>query len=177
MMSYNNANSREIFCAQNGPERSVKIGGRPHAVRMLLGPLFLVTALWAGVAFADVGTASYYTRASCIAESGQCTMANGRDLKDEDFTCASWMYRFGTVLVVTRMPDGKDKNGLPYYVDRRGRRSSAVGLRTVKVKVTDRGPARRLVARGRIIDLSHAAFAALADVSQGIIKVNVRRAI
>ena len=105
-----------------------------------------------GSAWAD--TASYYTRASCIAESGQCTMANGKELMDNEMVAASWFYRLGTFLVVTNIDNG----------------------RSVKVQVTDRGPAKRLVKKGRIIDLSYAAMSKLGGISKGIINVKVERA-
>jgi len=47
------------------------------------------------------------------------------------------------------------------------------GERSVVVKITDRGPARRLYREGRVIDLSEAAFARLAPVSLGLIAVTV----
>jgi rare lipoprotein A (peptidoglycan hydrolase) len=47
--------------------------------------------------------------------------------------------------------------------------------RNVVVAITDRGPARRLVREGRIIDLSLTAFATLADPDLGLIPVKVER--
>ncbi len=43
--------------------------------------------------------------------------------------------------------------------------------RSVVVRITDRGPARRL--SGRVIDLSRAAFARLAPLRQGLVRVTV----
>ena len=45
--------------------------------------------------------------------------------------------------------------------------------RTVQVIVTDRGPAKCLYRQGRILDLSKAAFAKLAPLSQGVIQVEI----
>jgi rare lipoprotein A (peptidoglycan hydrolase) len=39
--------------------------------------------------------------------------------------------------------------------------------------VTDRGPAKRLYRKGRIVDLSVAAFKEIASLKQGIIEVKV----
>jgi len=45
--------------------------------------------------------------------------------------------------------------------------------RSVIVRVNDRGPARRLVRRGRVIDLTRAAFSRIADTRRGLINVRV----
>jgi rare lipoprotein A (peptidoglycan hydrolase) len=100
-------------------------------------------------AFAD--TASYYTRESCAREGTSGIMANGKELRDGAFTGASWFYKFGTVLHVYNLRNG----------------------RMVTIKITDRGPAKRLVKKGRVIDLSLAAFSALAPISQGVIPVKI----
>ena len=76
-------------------------------------------------------------------------MANGRPFDPSKLTCASWFYPFGTRLTVTHK--GK----------------------SVSVVCTDRGPNKRLVRKGRTIDLSEAAFARLADRRLGLIKVTV----
>lgn len=115
------------------------------ALVILLGvPLLCATCLAWEKPMA--GKATYYT----TTESKQA-MANGKPLRDDLFTCASWFYPFGSTLEVTH------------------------GNRTVHVIVTDRGPAQRLVKKGRIIDLTKAAFARLADLDEGVIEVSVRR--
>jgi rare lipoprotein A len=78
-------------------------------------------------------------------------MANGQRFDPDRCTAASWFYDLGTKVVVTH------EN------------------RTVIVEITDRGPTRSLVKKGRIIDLSRAAFTRLADPDLGIIDVTVRR--
>ncbi len=110
---------------------------------------FVASAL----AHADVrtGTASYYTVASCRREGTSGIMANGRKLKDEDFTAASWNYRLGTALTVCPRDS----------------------THCVHVTVTDRGPNRILYKSGRILDLSQAAFRALAPLKEGVIAVTV----
>lgn len=95
------------------------------------------------------GEASYYTKASCLREGTSGIMANGKALDDTKLTCASWFYPFGTRLRVTASRNN----------------------RSVVVVVSDRGPAKRLVQKGRIIDLSQAAFEALADLKLGVILV------
>lgn len=74
-------------------------------------------------------------------------MANGKPFDKNQLTCASWNYPLGTKLTVTH------------------------GEKSVQVTVTDRGPNKRL--KGRIIDLSQAAFQELADPKLGLISVRI----
>lgn len=78
-------------------------------------------------------------------------MANGQPFDPGRLTCASWFYDFGTRL----------------HVQCEGRH--------VVVLVTDRGPSKELVRQGRIIDLSRAAFARLAPLGKGLIRVKITR--
>lgn len=111
------------------------------------------------------GTASWYDISSSIKEGSctdpakrRCLTASGRPLDDEAYTAASWDYGFGTHLTVCR--------------DDRGDR-----LACVQAVVTDRGPARRLVRQGRILDLSQAAFQAVCgDLRQGLCEVEIQEA-
>lgn len=80
-------------------------------------------------------------------------MANGQPFDPDQFTAASWFYPLGTRVRVTHCN------------------------RAVVVTITDRGPAKRLVRQGRVIDLSHAAFAALADPDLGLIDVSVTKVV
>ena len=91
------------------------------------------------------GTASWYG-AECAGKA----MANGKPFDPAALTCASWFYPLGTKLEVR------------------------CGNRSVIVECSDRGPARRLVAKGRIIDLSRAAFEQLGDIRNGILQVNIK---
>jgi len=91
------------------------------------------------------GTASWYGE-----EHRGRLMANGKRFDPDQLTCASWFYPLGTRLRVSNQ------------------RSEGV-----VVVVTDRGPARRLVRDGRIVDLSRAAFARLAGVERGLVRVGV----
>lgn len=75
-------------------------------------------------------------------------MANGKPFDPNKYTCASWDYPLGTMLSVST-------NG-----------------KTVAVVVTDRGPAKRLL-QTRQIDLSCAAFSALAPLTTGLVQVTV----
>lgn len=102
----------------------------------------------------QIGYASWYARHGDNYDPfPHTTMANGKELNDEAFTCASWNYPFDTRLSVRNLTNGKK----------------------VIVIVSDRGPAKRLARQGRIIDLSKAAFAAIADLKTGVIKVKIER--
>lgn len=75
--------------------------------------------------------------------------ASGEIFSPEGFTCASWHYPFQSIL-----------------------RVSTIRGKSVVVRVNDRGPNRRL---HRIIDLSEASFAALADTKRGLIPVTIEQ--
>ncbi|MCK5013892.1 MAG: septal ring lytic transglycosylase RlpA family lipoprotein, partial [Candidatus Omnitrophica bacterium] len=45
--------------------------------------------------------------------------------------------------------------------------------KSVVVRVNDRGPHKRYVARGRIIDLSKRAFARIASLERGLIRIKL----
>lgn len=94
----------------------------------------------------EVGEASYYSY-----ECAQLPMANGKPFDPEKRTCASWFYKLGTVLAVKSIDTG----------------------RTTKVTVTDRGPNRRLVKKGRVIDLSKRAFEDISTLQKGLTHVTV----
>lgn len=97
-------------------------------------------------------TASWYSYESCVAEgtSGRYT-ASGERFNHQDLTCASWDYKFGTQVKVTNLKNGK----------------------SVIARVNDRGPAKRLYKKGRVIDLSKASFARIADLREGVIPVKI----
>ena len=100
---------------------------------------------------AEIITASYYTRESCLREGTSGIMANGKELKDEAFTCASWDHAFGSKLRVYNLRTGE----------------------SVVCVVSDRGPNRKLYRQGRKIDLSKAAFNKIAPLREGVIPVRI----
>jgi len=133
----------------------------PHGIKILLFVLLFIAGsdylLVQSIATAtvgqlqfprpyEIGEASYYSY-----ECANLPMANGKTFDPEKRTCASWFYRFGTVLRVRSLETG----------------------RMTEVVVTDRGPNRRLVKRGRIIDLSKRAFQDICDPSKGLTDVIV----
>jgi len=95
---------------------------------------------------AAAGTASWYGGGEKLNKHTAC----GEVFDPQQLTCASWEYDFHTRLVVTNVDNGK----------------------SVVVRVNDRGPNKRL---GRIIDLSRAAFASIADTKEGLVSVRVEK--
>lgn len=94
----------------------------------------------------EIGYASYYSY-----ECAKLPMANGKIFDPEKRTCASWFYNFGTVLTVKSLDTGRD----------------------TEVVVTDRGPNKRLVREGRVIDLSKRAFEDICGLEKGLTRVIV----
>jgi rare lipoprotein A len=96
---------------------------------------------------AQSGSASWYGE-----EHRGKLMADGRPFDPDKLTAASWYYPLGTKVRV----------------------SAAGSTNYVEVTITDRGPSRKHVRLGRIIDLSKAAFARLTSPDKGIISVTVQ---
>src|SRR5438045_2474584 len=119
-------------------------------MKTLASSVFLLIAVTASANLAPpVGMASWYGE-----EHRGRLMANGKRFNPDNFTAASWFYPLGTKVKVTL----NSQNQPP---------------RSVLVTITDRGPAKRLVRDGRIIDLGHAAFRALAHPDLGLVAVTV----
>jgi rare lipoprotein A len=79
-------------------------------------------------------------------------MANRQPFDPDQLTAASWFYPLGTRVRVSLRSQPEH---------------------SVLVTVTDRGPAKRLVRQGRIIDLAHAAFEKIASPDLGLAQVTV----
>ena len=92
----------------------------------------------------QTGIASYYSY-----ECANQPMANGNIFDPDKRTCASWFYELGTVLVVKSLETGQ----------------------ATKVVVTDRGPNKRLIGKGRVIDLSKRAFQDICPLKKGLTEV------
>jgi rare lipoprotein A len=73
------------------------------------------------------------------------------EFDDGEITAAMWGVPFGTLVKVTNLDSGK----------------------SVVVRVNDRGPAKRLVRGGRIIDLTKEAFSRIAPLRKGLVPVEV----
>lgn len=78
-------------------------------------------------------------------------MANGEVYDPDALTCATWDWPLGTELVIRSVDTG----------------------RSVRVLVTDRGPARLWRFRDRVVDLSKAAFEEICPSSHGLTDVEV----
>lgn len=94
------------------------------------------------------GKASWYSRKSPGINK---RTANNEIFDDEALTCAMWGVSFHQKVRVTNLANGK----------------------SIVVRVNDRGPHRRYVHRGRIIDLTERAFRELSPTAKGLIKVQV----
>jgi rare lipoprotein A len=114
---------------------------------VLLALAIAVNSMAADGSVSMKGLASWYGEA----HRGRL-MANGEPFNPDKFTAASWFYPLGTRVRVTLQ-------SRPEY--------------SIIVVITDRGPARRFVRKGRIIDLAHGAFEQLAAAELGLIAVNV----
>jgi rare lipoprotein A len=118
--------------------------------KILILSLAIIIALAAPsslLSIEETNYASYYSY-----ECADKPMANGKMFNPEAHTCASWFYDFGTVLIVKSLDTG----------------------RSTEVVVTDRGPNKRLVKQGRIIDLSKRAFEDICSLRKGLTKVSVK---
>ena len=95
-----------------------------------------------------VGVASWYS----LDDPGvQPFTANGELFDDRQLTCAVWDLPFNAKLNVTNLETGHQ----------------------IVVRVNDRGPAKRLVAQGRVVDLSKAAFRQIGRLESGLVPVKV----
>lgn len=123
--------------------------GKSFCLLLLLGLTDLGLAATIELPAPATGKASWYGEA----HRGRL-MANGEPFDPDRLTAASWFYPLGTRVRVS--------------LD-----SGSGAAATVVVTITDRGPARALVQRGRVIDLSTAAFRKLAQPRLGLIPVRV----
>ncbi|MFC1577325.1 septal ring lytic transglycosylase RlpA family protein [Candidatus Omnitrophota bacterium] len=95
-----------------------------------------------------VGVASWYAEFSPGINK---TTANMEIFDHDGMTCAIWRIPFDTILKVTNLENSK----------------------AVYVRVNDRGPAKRLVEDGRVIDLTRRSFEKIEDLDKGLAKVKV----
>jgi len=95
------------------------------------------------------GHASWYSKKS---PGIRKHTANMEIFDDTAMTCAMWGVPFNQQVRVTNLENGK----------------------SVVVRVNDRGPHKRYVHKGRVIDLSKAAFQSIAGLKQGLVKVQLQ---
>lgn len=102
------------------------------------------------------GKASWYSSETCrVNPDPDCPMANGQSLLEAEANgelfAASWFFPLGSWVRVTNLENGK----------------------SVIVRITDRGPAKRL---NRVIDLSKKAFKKIGNTKAGILRhVSIER--
>src|SRR3989338_7755972 len=94
------------------------------------------------------GKASWYSKRS---PGIRKRTANNEIFNDQAYTAAMWGVPFNQKIKVTNLDNGK----------------------SVIVRVNDRGPHRRFVRRGRVIDLSRQAFVQIASPRKGLINVQL----
>lgn len=94
------------------------------------------------------GRASWYSRTD---PGINRHTANNEIFNDQDLTCAMWDVPFNQRLRVTNIENGK----------------------SIIVRVNDRGPHKRFVRKGRIIDLTKTAFKRISGTKKGLIRVQV----
>ena len=95
-----------------------------------------------------IGKASWYSRRS---PGIRKRTANNEIFNDRELTCAMWGVPFNQKIKVTNLDNGK----------------------SVVVRVNDRGPHKRLVRKGRVIDLTKTAFEQIASLKKGLIKIRL----
>ncbi len=105
--------------------------------------LILSLLLMANASYAESGIASYYGD-----KFHGRTTASGETFNKWAMTAASNSHKMGTKLKVTNKANGK----------------------SVIVKVNDTGGFKKY---GRTLDLSRGAFAKIADINQGLIKIKI----
>ena len=131
--------------AQNAPQSA----SQPESTNAVAAPAVAQPSV-----SALSGKASWYGE-----ENRGKLMANGQPFDPDKLTAASWFYPLGTRVRVSLRTDPRVLNPPPQ--------------RTVWVTITDRGPHRRFVRTGRIIDLSYRVFRQLADPDVGLVDVIV----
>ncbi len=94
------------------------------------------------------GKASWYSRQSPGINK---RTANNEIFNDQALTAAMWNVPFHQLVKVTNLDNGK----------------------SVIVRVNDRGPHKRFVRKGRLIDLSRQAFVQIASPNKGLINVQL----
>ena len=113
---------------------------------LLIYPILIILLNIANSGFCE--TASWYSEDDAGILK---TTANMEVFDDDKLTCASWDYPFNTCLRVVNVRNGRE---------------------TI-VRVNDRGPAKRLYRKGRVIDLTKRAFSQIDDLEQGIIEIEI----
>jgi len=94
------------------------------------------------------GKASWYSKKS---PGIRKHTANNEIFDDTALTAAMWGVPFGQFVRVTNPQNGK----------------------SIVVRINDRGPHKRYVKKGRIIDLTKTAFVQIADPKKGLVRIEI----
>ena len=141
-----------FFVCGDCPHRMAKM-----KVPVIITILILIILLCIAVMYTSAETLDYaYGVASWYGFSSPGilkTTANMETFDENVLTCATWDYPFNTYLKVTNLENGK----------------------SIIVRVNDRGPAERLVKKGRIIDLTKKAFSEIADPDRGLVRAKIEK--
>ncbi len=126
---------------------------------VLISAVFLLTLkvnTFAGAPIVLTGQASWYSAHDKTDPFPHIHNADGSKFNENSYTCALRSRDFGRRYKVTNLRNG----------------------RSIVVKHCDYGPARRYKGRklNRVIDLSKAAFCAIADLREGVILVKIEEA-
>jgi len=109
---------------------------------------FSDNSLWSSHRVSMLGLASWYSNA----DRGIGThTANRETFSDKKNACAIWNLPFNSLVRVTNLANGK----------------------SIVVRVNDRGPSKYLVRKGRLIDLTKAAFSKIAELDEGLIEIEM----
>jgi rare lipoprotein A len=109
-------------------------------------------ALLSEVSKWDSSVVSWYSMRSVL-KAGDCGItASGEKFNEKELTFACWHLDFGTEVEFRNPRTGK----------------------TVVARCNDRGPAKRLVRKGRLFDLSKEGFSRIADLKIGVVKIEWR---
>ena len=98
--------------------------------------------------FIQKGHASWYSEQS---PGINTRTANNEIFNDSGLTAAMWEVPFNQMVRVTSLENGK----------------------SVVVRINDRGPHKRHVASGRIIDLTKQAFSVIAPLEKGLVRIEL----
>lgn len=124
---------------------------RLHAWLIYFLPLIIVFFI---VTPSFAYTASWYgTTGDTMDPWKHVRTADGERFNENALTAASWGFPMGSRVRVTNIATGV----------------------SIVVRINDRGPGRHLYRKGRIIDLTRGAFERIANLRDGVIKVDVKR--
>lgn len=129
-------------------------GFNSYLIGMIIIAIISIVMFFVSINPAHADTASWYgTTGDHCDPFKHLRTADGHPFNENAMTAASWQYPLGSRVRVTNLRNGH----------------------SIIVKITDRGPSKRLYRKGRIIDLTRGSFVRIAKLEEGVIRVNVKR--